>query len=221
MFDRRKLAAALALLFVINITLICVVQSSDNAFAAYKIGSSGPMVERIQTKLNIWGYYTGNVDGIFGSQTEKAVKYFQRKNGLTQDGIVGTNTLAKLGISEKASVSSNDEELLARIISAEARGEPYSGQVAVGAVVLNRVDHPSFPRTVSGVIFQSGAFTAVDDGQFDLPVADSARRAAKEALAGSDPTGGAIYYYNPETATSQWIFSRPVVVTIGKHVFCM
>ncbi len=221
MFDRRKLAAALALLFVINITLICVVQSSDNAFAAYKIGSSGPMVERIQTKLKNWGYYTGNVDGIFGSQTEKAVKYFQRKNGLTQDGIVGTNTLAKLGISEKASVSSNDEELLARIISAEARGEPYSGQVAVGAVVLNRVDHPSFPRTVSGVIFQSGAFTAVDDGQFDLPVADSARRAAKEALAGSDPTGGAIYYYNPETATSQWIFSRPVVVTIGKHVFCM
>ena len=221
MFDRRKLAAALALLFVINITLICVVQSSDNAFAAYKIGSSGPMVERIQTKLKNWGYYTGNVDGIFGSQTEKAVKYFQRKNGLTQDGIVGTNTLAKLGISEKASVSSNDEELLARIISAEARGEPYSGQVAVGAVVLNRVDHPSFPRTVSGVIFQSGAFTAVDDRQFDLPVADSARRAAKEALAGSDPTGGAIYYYNPETATSQWIFSRPVVVTIGKHVFCM
>lgn len=221
MFEKRKLAAALALLFVINITLICVVQSSDSAGAAYKTGSSGPVVEKIQTKLKNWGYYTGSVDGIFGSLTEKAVKYFQRKNGLTADGIVGTKTLEKLGISEKATVSSNDEELLARIISAEARGEPYSGQVAVGAVVLNRVDHPSFPRTVSGVIFQSGAFTAVDDGQFDLPVAESARRAAREALAGSDPTGGAIYYYNPATATSRWIFSRPVIVTIGKHVFCM
>jgi len=221
MFDKRKLAAALALLFVINIAFICIVQSGDSARAAYKTGSSGPMVEKIQTKLKNWGYYTGSVDGVFGSLTEKAVKYFQRKNGLTQDGVVGTKTLEKLGISEKASVSSNDEELLARIISAEARGEPYSGQVAVGAVVLNRVDHPSFPRTVSGVIFQSGAFTAVDDGQFNLPVADSARRAAREALAGSDPTGGAIYYYNPRTATSKWIFSRPVVITIGKHVFCM
>ena len=148
------------------------------------------------------------------------MKKFQQKNGLTADGKVGPATLAALGISGQTGAATGDEQLLARLISAEARGEPYLGQVAVGAVVLNRVEHPSFPNSISGVIYQAGAFSCLQDGQFDEPVADSAYRAAREALAGADPTGGAIYYFNPVTATSQWIWSRPLILTIGKHRFC-
>ena len=106
------------------------------------------------------------------------------------------------------------------MISAEARGEPYTGQVAVGAVIINRVEHPSFPNTISGVLFQPGAFSALYDGQYDEPIADSAYQAARDAINGVDPSGGAIYYYNPKTATNQWIRSRPVITTIGRHVFC-
>ena len=155
------------------------------------------------------------------------MKYFQRKNGLTADGVVGTKTLAALGIqdtgsggSSASSSQSGDVALLARLISAEARGEPYSGQVAVGAVVLNRVEHPSFPNSISGVIYQSGAFSCLYDGQFNQPVADSAYKAARDAMNGWDPSGGAIYYFNPGTATSSWIWSRPLITVIGKHRFC-
>ena len=193
-----------------------------------KYGARGNDVKTVQTKLKNWGYYTGSVDGVFGSGTKSAVISFQKKNGLSADGIVGSQTLKALGLSTSGasssgqnSTSSNDEYLLARIISAEARGEPYSGQVAVGAVVLNRVDHPSFPNTIAGVIYQKGAFTALDDGQFDQPIADSAYRAAREALAGSDPTGGCIYYYNPATATNAWIRTLPITTRIGKHVFSL
>lgn len=188
----------------------------------YKKGSSGETVKTIQTKLKEWGYYDGAVDGVYGSGTEKAVKYFQEKNGLKADGKAGQKTLDAMGIFAEAAANSSggDEALLARLISAEARGEPYSGQVAVGAVVLNRVDHPSFPNSISGVIYQSGAFSCLYDGQWDEPVADSAYQAAKEAMAGADPTGGAIYYFNPVTATSKWIWSRPEIITIGKHRFC-
>lgn len=189
----------------------------------YKRGSSGQTVTEIQKKLKRWGYYSGSADGIYGSGTEKAVKYFQQKNGLSADGKAGPATLRALGISSGTSsggTASGDEALLARLISAEARGEPYTGQVAVGAVVLNRVEHPSFPNTISGVIYQSGAFSCLQDGQFNEPVADSAYKAAREALAGADPTGGAIYYFNPATATSAWIWSRPLILVIGKHRFC-
>lgn len=193
-----------------------------------KYGARGNDVKTVQTKLKNWGYYNGTVDGVFGSGTKSAVTAFQKKNGLSADGIVGSQTLKALGLSTSGasssgqnSTSSNDEYLLARIISAEARGEPYSGQVAVGAVVLNRVDHPSFPNTIAGVIYQKGAFTALDDGQFDQPIADSAYRAAREALAGSDPTGGCIYYYNPATATNAWIRTLPITTRIGKHVFSL
>ena len=190
---------------------------------AYKKGASGATVTEIQTRLKNWGYYSGEVDGVFGSATEKAVKYFQQKNGLTADGVVGTQTLAALGINGSGGSGgsqSGDLYLLARVISAEARGEPYTGQVAVGAVVLNRVRHSSFPNSISGVIYQSGAFSCLDDGQFDQPIAESAYRAAQDALNGADPSGGAIYYFNPATATSKWIWSRPLIVTIGKHRFC-
>ena len=149
------------------------------------------------------------------------MRSYQRDRGLKVDGICGPETLGALGISVKAADSTeNNVNLLARLISAEARGEPYVGQVAVGAVVLNRVEHPSFPNTISGVIYQSGAFTCVTDGQFQQPVAESAYRAARDALNGWDPSGGAIYYFNPVTATSKWIWSRPLIVTIGKHRFC-
>lgn len=217
----KKIILAVALIFAVNILIIALAQSVDAAL--YKRGSSGATVTQIQTRLKSWGYYSGSVDGIYGSATERAVKYFQRTNGLTVDGQAGDKTLAALGIYEQSgsgSAASGDVYLLARLISAEARGEPYIGQVAVGAVVLNRIDHPSFPNSLSGVIYQSGAFSCLDDGQFDQPVAGSAYRAAREALAGSDPTGGAIYYFNPATATSKWIWSRPQMLTIGSHIFC-
>lgn len=185
-----------------------------------KKGSTGNEVIQIQKKLKYWGYYDGDVDGIYGSKTKAAVEKFQRKNGLTVDGIAGKNTLNAMGIQSSSSYNyDNDAKLLARIINAEARGESYVGQVSVGAVVLNRVAHPSFPNTIAGVIFQEGAFTAVVDGQWDAQMYESSYKAAQDALNGWDPTGGAIYYYNPAKTTSKWIYSRPVITTIGKHVF--
>ena len=221
---KRRLLAALALLFAVNIVLILFAQSASAS--TYRRGSSGEQVRVIQDKLKRWGYYDGAVDGIFGSATEKAVRYFQRSNGLAEDGIVGKNTLTALGMFNTGAGSSSTAAqdatvaLLARVISAEARGEPYVGQVAVGAVILNRVEHPSFPSSVAGVVYQPGAFTCMVDGQIDQPVAESAVRAAQEALNGSDPSGGAIYYFNPSTATSSWIWSRPLIKVIGKHRFC-
>lgn len=220
MKDKKRLSLALAVLFAVNILIICLAQGADAA--SYKRGSAGAVVTQIQTKLKSWGYYSGEVDGVYGSRTEASVKAFQRKNNLTSDGVAGPATLAAMGIesSSTASSGSADVNLLARLISAESRGESYTGQVAVGAVVLNRMRHPSFPNTMSGVIYQPGAFSCLYDGQFDEPVADSAYRAARDALNGMDPSGGAIYYFNPVTATSSWIWSRPLIVTIGKHRFC-
>ena len=187
-----------------------------------RVGSQGNEVKAIQQELKDRGLYSGEVDGIFGSATESAVKRFQTQQGLTADGIAGLQTLAKLGISIGTVPEANEANvsLLARIISAEARGEPYEGQVAVGAVVLNRVEHPSFPDTLSGVIYQPGAFTAITDGQFNEPIAESAYRAARDALNGLDPSGGAIYYYNPDKTSNQWIRTRPVIKRIGDHLFC-
>ena len=217
--NRRRRIAALALVFAVNISLIAFAQQAQAA--TYRQGSSGEQVRVIQTKLKNWGYYDGAVDGVFGSQTTQAVKYFQRKNGLTADGIVGPATLKALGMSgEGTPTQDTSVDLLARVISAEARGEPYSGQVAVGAVILNRVEHPSFPNTIAGVVYQPGAFTCMVDGQFNEPVAESAVRAARDALNGVDPSGGAIYYFNPATATSSWIWSRPLILQIGNHRFC-
>ena len=217
---KKSLCAALALLFLINIAFISLAQRAEAV--TYKQGSTGSVVTQIQQKLSNWGYYSGAVDGVYGSKTVAAVKYFQRSNGLTVDGKCGSRTLAALGISvsETSQSSSGDVELLARLISAEARGEPYTGQVAVGAVVLNRVESPAFPNSMSGVIYQSGAFTCLQDGQFWGTVTDSAYKAARDAINGWDPSGGAIYYFNPNTATSSWIWSRPVITVIGKHYFC-
>lgn len=211
-----KRISVLILIFMLTFSTI-------DASALSKIGSRGQEVINIQTRLKNWDYYHGAVDGIYGWRTAEAVKTFQRKHGLTPDGICGNATLAKIGLStssSSSSSSSNEKTLLAMVINGEARGEPYEGQVAVGAVVLNRVRHSSFPNTIAGVIYQEGAFTAVNDGQINKPIQDSCYKAAQDALNGWDPTGGAIYYYNPATATSSWIWSRPVVKQIGKHVFC-
>lgn len=188
-----------------------------------RYGSRGNEVTQIQTKLKNWGYYNGSVDGVYGSRTLSAVKSFQRKNGLSADGIAGPATLAAMGIqssSSSAGSDSNNLNLLARIIHGEARGEPYNGMVAVGAVVLNRVSNPNFPSTVAGVIYQKGAFDAVSDGQINLTPSTQSYNAARDALNGWDPTGGSIYYFNPATATNKWIWSRPHTITIGKHRFC-
>ncbi len=188
--------------------------------ALSKRGSRGDEVLNIQKRLSSWGYYNGKIDGIYGAETENAVKKFQKKHSLTPDGVAGAATLQKLGLKSGSSASGDSVNLLARAINGEARGEPYTGQVAVGAVILNRVKHPSFPNTIAGVIYQPGAFTAVSDGQIHAQMEESCIRAAKDALNGWDPAGGAIYYYNPKTATNRWIRTRPIIATIGKHVFC-
>ena len=190
-----------------------------------RYGSSGSEVRQIQTRLKNWGYYKGSIDGVYGNRTYSAVKSFQRKNGLTADGIAGQATLAAMGISS-SSTSSNtgtnsaNINLLAHLINGEARGEPYTGMVAVGAVVLNRVASSKFPSTISGVIYQQGAFDAVSDGQINLQPSQECYNAARDAMNGWDPSGGAIYYFNPATVTNKWIWSRPMTITIGKHRFC-
>ena len=216
------------ILFILSLIFIVynVFFRGDGTLALSKYGSRGSEVTQIQTKLKRWGYYTGSIDGIYGSQTLAAVKYFQRKNGLTVDGIAGTKTLQAMGIytsSTSSSSSANNSSnlnLLARLVYGEARGEPYTGQVAVAAVVLNRVKSSSFPNTVSGVIYQAGAFSVVSDGQINLTPNQTAYNAARDALNGWDPSYGSIYYFNPNTATSSWIWSRPHVITIGNHRFC-
>jgi len=190
-----------------------------------RYGSRGEEVRQIQKKLKSLGYYKGEADGIFGAATRSAVVAFQKNCGLAADGIVGPKTLLYLGLgdasgSASSAYSSSDVYLLAKLIAAEARGESYTGQVAVGAVVLNRVQHASFPDTISGVIYQKGAFSCVTDSNWSVEPTDTAKKAARDAMNGWDPSGGAIYYYNPRTAKSAWIRSRPVIATIGNHVFC-
>ena len=193
-----------------------------------RYGSRGDKVKQLQQKLKRWGYYTGSIDGIFGSGTQAAVKNFQKKNGLTADGIVGPKTAAALGMnltsssssSGSSSSSSGDLYLLARLVHGEARGEPYKGKVAVAAVVLNRVKSSSFPNTIAGVIYQRGAFDAVSDGQINMQPDNESIRAARDAMNGWDPSNGCLYYYNPKTATSRWMLSRPVLLHIGQHAFC-
>ena len=187
-------------------------------------GSRGNEVRQIQTKLKQLGYYKGSIDGIFGSDTKKAVISFQRSCGLTADGIAGPRTLLYLGLGSSSGssggFSSNEIYLLAKVIEAEARGESYTGQVAVGAVILNRVDHSSFPDSISGVVYQSGAFDCVYDSNWTVEPSSTSKKAAQDAINGWDPTGGAIYYYNPAKTSNQWIRSRTVISVIGRHYFC-
>lgn len=230
---KKEIACALIVIFTYITTSISMIPyTSAVRTIAYYYGSKGDVVSQIQRRLKDWGYYTGGVDGIYGYLTFTAVKNFQAKNGLSVDGIAGNNTLNAIGINvagleaaasgnnNSTPTSNQDLMLLARLINGESRGEPYEGQVAVGAVVLNRTRDPRFPSSIAGVIYQPGAFTAIDDGQINANVVQSSINAAQDALNGWDPSGGAVYYFNPATATSAWIWSRPLIKIIGKHRFC-
>ena len=222
---KKKIVFIILLLGLVVTFDVVLMSWNSEVEALSKYGSRGTEVRTIQEKLKRWGYYSGSVDGIYGSQTVSAVKKFQKKNGLTVDGIAGTQTLKAMGITSSSSSSSSSNNssnvnLLARVVYGEARGEPYTGQVAVAAVVLNRVKSSKFPNTISGVVYQSGAFDAVADGQINMTPDTTAKKAAQDALNGWDPSYGAIYYFNPSTATNKWIWSRPMTVTIGKHRFC-
>lgn len=225
--NKKQVFKQIIAVILLNAMVISAVAYSyrESTQTLSKIGSRGEEVRQVQKKLKELGLYNGSVDGIYGVNTQKAVRQFQKNCGITADGIAGPKTLLYLGLgsgksSSAGRYSSSDIYLLAKVIGAEARGESYTGQVAVGAVVLNRVRHSSFPDSISGVVYQSGAFSCVRDSNWSVEPNDTAKKAARDAINGWDPTGGAIYYYNPAKTSNQWIRSRPVVTTIGKHVFC-
>lgn len=237
-FNAKTICLYLMVILATYATTNLNLTPDNNAMGAaiYRYGSRGTIVVEIQRRLKAWGYYDGTLDGRYGYQTYLAVRRFQSKNGLRADGIAGNNTLGALGIntgepsapaparttstSSKAALTNQDVNLLARLINGEARGEPYEGQVAVGAVVLNRTRDSRFPKTIAGVIYSPGAFTCVVDGQINSQMENDSINAARDALNGWDPSGGAVYYFNPATATSRWIWSRPLIKVIGKHRFC-
>jgi N-acetylmuramoyl-L-alanine amidase len=221
----KRLKIPLAILLVLLAVLFYGCETVPAA--SYKVGSSGDAVKEIQQRLKDWGYYNGAVDGKYGEATRAAVVWFQKKHGITADGIVGAQTAEKLGVAAptgggggSSSGNSNDVYLLARLVYGEARGEPYKGMVAVAAVVLNRVESSQFPGSIAKVIYQSGAFSVVDDGQINLAPNQQSLDAARDAMNGWDPSGGALFYYAPSKTSNQWIRSREVIVTIANHVFC-
>lgn len=224
--SKKQILWQIVAIILLNAMVITAIGFAyENTQTLSSLGSRGQEVRQIQRKLQNLGFYSGSVDGVYGTATQKAVRNFQKSCGITADGIAGPKTLLYLGLGSGSSsstngYSSNDIYLLAKVIAAEARGESYTGQVAVGAVVLNRVQHSSFPDSISGVVYQSGAFSAVRDSNWNVAPSDTAKKAARDAINGWDPTGGAIYYYNPAKTSNQWIRSRPVVTTIGRHVFC-
>lgn len=228
-FSKKKIALYFVVILItyIGTTLFLAPYYDAVKAATYRWGSRGSVVREVQNRLKRWGYYTGNVDGVYGYKTYTAVKKFQAKNGLAVDGVAGDKTLAALGINTGTAAATTttttgnqDLMLIARLINGEARGEPYEGQVAVGAVIMNRVRDPRFPKSIAGVIYQPGAFTAIVDGQIHAEMLPSSINAARDALNGWDPSGGAVFYYNPAKTTNKWIWSRPLIKVIGKHKFC-
>ncbi|MDD3396936.1 MAG: spore cortex-lytic enzyme [Clostridia bacterium] len=226
MFRKRFFAVFMVTVLLfggLSVLTIHALNMNNNFFNTENTVTTATVSENkaIQQKLKNWGYYTGAIDGIIGPKSKTAIKYFQKVNGLAVDGIIGPQTLKALGISTGKYQSSSDVYLLAKCVYAEARGEPYAGQVAVAAVILNRVKSPDFPNTISGVVYQPWAFTAVNDGQIKLEPNSTAYQAAQDALNGWDPTYGCLFYYNPVKATNKWIFGKKVVTTIGKHTFAI
>lgn len=222
LFKERKRCICLILSIALAFSAFALLQVKTADAANIVKGDTAANVRIVQQRLYNLGYYTYKVDGIWGWRTKAAVKAFQRDSGLVADGIVGAKTEKALGVTltkSSASVSMSELNLLARCVYSEARGEPYAGQVAVAAVVLNRVRSSKFPNTISGVVYQKGAFTAVADGQINLTPNETAYKAARDALNGWDPTNGCLYYYNPSTATSKWIWSLTVEIKIGRHSF--
>ncbi|MCX7922778.1 MAG: spore cortex-lytic enzyme [Clostridia bacterium] len=228
----KKLKFIIPLVLVFSI--LAAVAAEHNYFitglaSSLKPGDRGEEVEELQLNLKNWGFYEGDVDGAYGWTTFRSIRKYQEECGLPVSGIADTNTLLTMGLTmvvgsgeayAQARRTSN-VQLLARAINGEARGEPYTGQVAVGAVILNRTRDSRFPKTIAGVIYQPRAFTAVADGQINVPIDPKSTvvKAARDALNGWDPTNGCVYYWNPATATSKWIWSRKIVKKIGKHYF--
>jgi N-acetylmuramoyl-L-alanine amidase len=238
-----------ALVLIITMVRFSGIEQSADAFTSQVLqqGSTGEDVIELQSRLKHIGFYNGKIDGVFGWGTYWALRNFQYEFGMKVDGIAGWQTKIKLAnATPKAKIawggenagkrpaspapqpaastpngfSQNDIQLMANAVYGESRGEPYTGQVAVAAVILNRLDSATFPNTISGVIFEPRAFTAVADGQIWLTPNETARKAVLDAINGWDPTGNALYYFNPDTATSAWIWSRPQIKKIGKHIFC-
>ncbi len=207
----KKILACFLVLLLVTVTV---------SAATLSLGARGEEVKKLQQVLKEKGYEIGEIDGIYGAKTKEAVIAFQKENGLKIDGIAGPETLNKLEISTETTNASSDIYLLARCVYGEARGEVYLGKVAVAAVILNRVDDANFPNSISGVIYQPGAFDAVADGQINLSPDEECIRAARDAFGGWDPTNGCLYYYNPQTATNKWMLSKEVTLTVGNHSFC-
>lgn len=230
----RKLAAAILLLTFAWVMCFPMLRAAQAA-VVLEVGSSGANVTKVQKRLIQYGYLSGTADGKYGEKTRNAVRLFQQRNGLTVDGRVGPKTAAALGVtlsgssssgasttaSSSATIVSADHRLLAKLVYAEARGEPYKGQVAVAAVVLNRVRSSSFPNTISGVIYQSGAFSCVSNGSINNTPSSACIRAALDAMNGWDPTGGCLYYYNPKKTSDKWIRTRTIKTVIGNHSFAV
>lgn len=223
----RPWGVALAIGLILSITLSGIAYAALGDRLLGK-GSKGPEVVELQKKLAQLGYAVGTVEGTFGSKTETAIRRFQKDHGLRVDGLAGTQTIKELkrltgqstNASGKAVGNKNiDTNLLARCVNAEARGEPYVGQVAVAAVILNRIGDPAFPKTVADIVYQPKAFSSVDDGQINLPPSASAMRAAREAVSGSDPSRGAVFFFNPAKTKNKYIWSRPQITRIGNHIF--
>ncbi|HLN63715.1 MAG TPA: spore cortex-lytic enzyme [Symbiobacteriaceae bacterium] len=223
---RRRIVAGLLLLVLLVFAMPWTAYAQQPTL---RWGSRGASVTLAQRRLRAWGYYHGAIDGVYGRKMYGAIITFQRKNGLRADGVVGSSTWAALGYSGRAPAGggggtraasrTDDARLLAMVISAEARGEPYEGQVAVGAVLLNRVRDSRFPGTLAGVVYQKHAFESVSNGSIYQTPAASATRAARDALNGWDPTHGAVFFWNPSKPVSGWIWSRPIIKRIGNHVF--
>lgn len=229
MNNRRHLILSAVLSVIVFILSIPIVRPVF-AEIILEVGSRGDNVTRVQQRLIQYGYLDGEADGRYGEETRNAVLLFQRRNGLAVDGKVGAATAAALGVTLKSNgssatvsaSSSSEQQLLARLIYAEARGESYKGKVAVGAVALNRVRSSQFPNTLSGVVYQKNAFESVSNGSINNTPDDECLRAAKEAMNGWDPTGGCLYFYNAATVSSgSWIHTRTVKTVIGSHSFAI
>ena len=230
----KKLTRSASLFLCVTAIFVCFLcafsfsgklsfKENYSVYTLSKLGSQGDEVKRIQKKLKNLGYYKGSVDGVYGANTLKAVKSFQKNCGLKADGVAGPKTIRYLGLEGSGGGSgynNSDVTLLAKLIAAEARGESYTGQVAVGAVVLNRVSHPSFPDSIAGVIYQRGAFSCVNDSNWSVAPNSTSLKAARDCINGWDPSGGAIYYYNPRKTSNSFMHSRPVITVIGSHRFC-
>jgi N-acetylmuramoyl-L-alanine amidase len=214
----KKIAVLSAFVLIAAISLAVVIDQNPVQANGPELnqGDTGGYVWDLQHRLQQLGLYQQHMDGYFGPITQQAVHQFQQNAGLTVDGTVGSETWNVL---RENTLTEDEIEKMAKMVYGEARGESFEGQVAVAAVILNRLESPEFPDTIEGVLFEDLAFTAVADGQYYSTPDETAYRAVYKALEGWDPSGNALYYFNPETATSKWIWTREQIKKIDKHIF--